>query len=252
VARAIARRCTAVVGISEAVLGTFDGLNGAAIHLVRSGVPAYRVDRVAAGSALRRELGAPAGAPVVAQVGQIVPNKGQLDTIEVIPAVLARNAAARFVFVGEPDTAAPGYKHEVEARARALGVDRAISFLGYRDDAVRLIAGADALVVPSLQLPGFYGWREGFGLVAAEAMAVGTPVVAYDDPALVETLAGAGVVVPSGDREALAAALNDLLDHPGRRARLADAGRRRAEQLRFDRAVAELSAVYERVGSHPR
>jgi glycosyltransferase involved in cell wall biosynthesis len=132
----------------------------------------------------------------------------------------------------------------VRARARELGVEHAIAFLGYRDDAVRLIAGADVLVVPSQQLPGFYGWREGFGLVAAEAMAVGTPVVAYEDPALVETLAGSGIVVAAGDRTALAESVNDLLGDPDRRRQLAEAGRRRAKELRFDRSIDELTALY--------
>src|SRR4051795_5563286 len=45
VARVVARRCTAVVGISEAALDTFDGLEGPAFHLVRLGVPDYRLER---------------------------------------------------------------------------------------------------------------------------------------------------------------------------------------------------------------
>jgi hypothetical protein len=240
VARAIARRCAMVVGMSQAVLSTFDGLGGPSIQLVRGGVPDYDVNRDEAGRALRELLGAGPDAPVVAHVARVVANKGQLDTVEAAGAVLARHPDTRFAFIG--DTAAPEYADEVRSRARELGVE--VAFLGYRDDAVRLIAGADALVVPSLQLPGFYGWREGFGLVAAEAMAVGTPVVAYDDPAIVETLAGAGALVPSGDRRALAEAITKLLDDPDHRRQLAEAGRRRAAELRFDRSIEELTALY--------
>ena len=244
IARAIARRCAMVVGISRAVLGTFDGLRGPSVHLVRCGVPDYHVDRDEGRRTLRELLGAGRAVPVVAHVARIVANKGQLETVEAAPAVLARRPETRFAFIGEPASSA--YADEVRARARALGIEQSIAFLGYREDAVRLIAGADVLVVPSLQLPGFYGWREGFGLVAAEAMAVGTPVVAYEDPALVETLAGSGVVVAAGDRRGLGEALNEVLGDPDRQRRLAETGRRRAQDLRFDRAIEELSGLYGR------
>jgi glycosyltransferase involved in cell wall biosynthesis len=82
-----------------------------------------------------------------------------------------------------------------------------------------------------------------------ERLAVGTPVVAYDDPALVETLAGAGELVPSGDTAALARALSDLLADPERRTRMAEAGNARARDFNFDRALDELRAVYARVAA---
>jgi glycosyltransferase involved in cell wall biosynthesis len=182
----------------------------------------------------------------VIQVGRIVANKGQLHTVEAAPAVLARHPGARFVFVGEPDRTDSGFAEQVRSRVRALGIEPAVSFVGRVPDAVLMIAGADVLVMPSLQLPGFYGWREGFGLVVAEAMAAGTPVVAYDDPALAETLAGCGALVPSGDSSALAQAISDVLADPERRKRMAEAGLVRAKDFSLDRAVEELSAVYAR------
>ena len=94
-----------------------------------------------------------------------------------------------------------------------------MTFLGHRDDAVQLIAGADVLVVPSLCLPGFHGWREGGSLVTAEALMVGTPVLAYADPAVIETLEGCGTVVAPGDVATLASAMTALLADPERRRR---------------------------------
>lgn len=247
VARAIATRCHAVVGISRAVLDTFDGLRGPAVELVRCGIPEHRVDRAEAGRELRALLGASVDARVVVQAGRIVANKGQLDTVAAAAAVLTTHPEVRFAFVGEPDRTDAGYAAQVHARVRELGIEDAVSFLGYVPDAVRAIAGADVLVMPSQKLPGFYGWREGFGLVVAEAMAVGTPVIAYDDPALVETLAGCGELVPSGDHAALARAVLALLADPERRTRMAEAGHERARELSFDRALEELRAVYARL-----
>jgi glycosyltransferase involved in cell wall biosynthesis len=73
--------------------------------------------------------------------------------------------------------------------------------LGYLPDPdlVRLVAGAAALVLPSLY--------EGFGLPALEALACGTPVVASDLPALREVLGDQAELVPPNDPAALAAAL---------------------------------------------
>jgi glycosyltransferase involved in cell wall biosynthesis len=74
-------------------------------------------------------------------------------------------------------------------------------------------------------------------------------VLAYADAAVVETLEGCGTVVPQGDWPALARSLIALLDDPDRRRALADCGRRRAADLRLDRAAAELRDVYREVAA---
>jgi glycosyltransferase involved in cell wall biosynthesis len=243
-ARAVASRCAAVVGVSRTVVETLDGVHGPSVHVVRNGIPAHQADRAEAARELRAALDAPEDAEVVIQVARIVANKGQRDTVEAAAGVLAERPRARFAFVGDIDSHGAAYAQEVRARARELGIDGAVTFLGHRDDAVRLIAGADVLVVPSLCLPGFHGWREGGSLVAAEAMMVGTPVLAYADPAVIETLEGCGTVVAPGDIPTLARALTALLADPDRRRALAACGRLRARDLRLERALAELTEVY--------
>ena len=80
---------------------------------------------------------------------------------------------------------------------------------------------------------------ESFGVILLEAMASRTPVVASDLEAFRRVLAGgtAGRLFPTGDAEALAAALREVLDDPDLRARLVEAG---------DRAVAALRLVGHR------
>jgi glycosyltransferase involved in cell wall biosynthesis len=242
-ARAVAGRCAAVVGVSRTVVESLDGVK-ADVHVVRNGIPEHDVDRAAAAGELRGAIGAPGDAEVVVQVARIVANKGQRDTIEAAAAVLQERPQARFAFVGDVDAHGGEYARTLRARVEELGIGHAVTFLGHREDAVRLIAGADLLVVPSLRLPGFHGWREGGSLVTAEAMMVGTPVLAYADPAVIETLEGCGTVVAPGDVPTLARAMSALLADPDRRRALADCGRSRARDLRLPRAVDELTEVY--------
>src|SRR5262249_55511003 len=76
--------------------------------------------------------------------------------------------ATRLVIVGGDDPKHPGTMDLLRSHADALGVADSVSLLGYRDDAQTLLAGADVALVTS---------REGFGLVAVEALMLGVPVV---------------------------------------------------------------------------
>ncbi len=93
-----------------------------------------------------------------------------------------------------------------------------------------LLAGALLLVMPSR--------FEGFGMVAAEAMAAGVPVLAAGAGALPEVVGNGGLLVPPGDSAALARAAATLLDDPGRRRELGQLARRLARRYSWD-SVAE-------------
>src|SRR5947209_14635956 len=77
-----------------------------------------------------------------------------------------------------------------EVLARATRPDR-VEVLGFVDDLVDLYRGASALV--------FTSRAEGFGLPIVEAMACGTPVVAFDNTSIPEVAGDAGVLVPDGE-----------------------------------------------------
>ncbi|HVU71683.1 MAG TPA: glycosyltransferase family 4 protein, partial [Mycobacteriales bacterium] len=100
-------------------------------------------------------------------------------------------------------------------------------------------------VVPSV-------WAEPWGHVAAEAATVGRAVVASRTGGLVDVVQDGvtGVLVPPGDPAALAAALQELLDDPDRRARMGAAGARRAESFTVshitERVEQELLALVRR------
>ncbi|MGH9283702.1 MAG: glycosyltransferase family 4 protein, partial [Acidimicrobiales bacterium] len=91
--------------------------------------------------------------------------------------------------------------------------------------------------------------RESFGIVLVEAMAAGLPVVASDIAGYREVVrAGVdGLLVPPRDPEALAQAIERLLDDPETAKRLAAAGRERAERFSWDVVAGEVEELYREV-----
>jgi glycosyltransferase involved in cell wall biosynthesis len=87
---------------------------------------------------------------------------------------------------------------------------------------------------------------EGFGIPAVEAMTCGTPLIVSDRGALPEVVGDGAVVVPYGDVGALAAALRALAKNTDARARLAQAGRKRASRFSWRRTAELTLGVYER------
>lgn len=121
-------------------------------------------------------------------VGRIVPNKGLAQAVQA-----ARKAGVRLKIFGPVEDA--GYfATEVEPY-----LSGGIEFHGHRAGPVlrKEVAGARGALVTPL-------WEEPFGLVAAEALSCGTPVVGFDRGALSEVVGDCGFLVRSGDIEALA------------------------------------------------
>jgi glycosyltransferase involved in cell wall biosynthesis len=118
----------------------------------------------------------------------------------------------------------------VASMSRELGIERNVRLLGAVDEAERqrLFAGAAVQLMPSR--------FEGFGMVAAEAMAAGVPLVAAASGSLPEVVdaPNGGVLVPAGDARALADAAARLLDDADARERLSASARISAKRFRWD------------------
>jgi glycosyltransferase involved in cell wall biosynthesis len=146
---------------------------------------------------------ATAGPPVVLGVGRLIPQK-DFPTLLHAFRLLRGRRPARLVILGEgPERSA------LEALARELGIEKDVSLPGFLDNPYAAMARASVFALSSR-------W-EGFGNVVVEALAAGTPVVSTDCPSgPSEILAGGrfGALVPPGDPDALAAALEQSLDAP--------------------------------------
>ena len=159
----------------------------------------------AARSRIRESLGAGPQTQLLGLVGNVSSRKGHHVMIEALPAILAECPQVHLAVVGHQFAV---YTPEIQKRAKELGVDNRISWVGYRDDIPKVMSALDVCVVPSLEEP--------FGLTAVEALAVGTPVVASSVGGLPETVSHEenGLLVPKKNSGALAQAIIRLLQDP--------------------------------------
>ncbi|MFE1593342.1 glycosyltransferase family 4 protein [Nocardia sp. NPDC058705] len=164
----------------------------------------------------------PASQTVVIVVGRLSPWKGQDVFLRAVAALRVR--PARVILVGGTFFGEQPYRAELEKLAAELGV--AAEFTGHVDDPAEYLDTADILVHCSV-LP------EPFGQVVVEGMAAGCAVIAATPggPAEIIHTGVDGLLVPGGDVAALTAALDTLLADPADRARLAVAGRDRAQEF---------------------
>lgn len=174
-------------------------------------------------------------APFLLFVGTIEPRKG-LDTLVAAYTVLRRRRPDLALVVVGPRgwLAVPGLDSP------------GIRELGRVDDTTldALYRRAVICAVPSRY--------EGFGLPALEAMARGCPVVASATTSLPEVVADAGMLVPAGDVDAWACALEGLLDDPSAREGLAKLGRQRAQRFTWSASAAAHAVAYRTALALPR
>ena len=149
---------------------------------------------------------------IILSVGRIVRRKGLVEFLENSwPRIIALRPDAMLVIVGEsPDDALLKDRQGTQRLLNAIercGKDT-VRFLGAVDDNMlwNCYAAADALVFPLIRVKGDV---EGFGMVAIEAAASGTPTVAFPVGGVVDAVADGinGTLVPEGDYEAFADAV---------------------------------------------
>jgi glycosyltransferase involved in cell wall biosynthesis len=174
--------------------------------------------------------------------------KGHRHVVDAVALLGARGVPVFVGLAGQGELRA-----ELEAQIARLGVGGECVLLGQLSHP-ELLAGLaagewDAVALPSVATPS--GEKEGIPVAFLEAMSHGVPVVGTTAGAVPELLGdGAGMLVPPGDADALADALERLAREPELRAGLARAGRARVERDFSSAAIAaELSRRFEQARS---
>ncbi len=152
-------------------------------------------------AAARAALGIGAKDKLIVNVGRLVPDKAQAVLLDAF-SVVAPKSGATLMIAGEgPSRAA------LEQQIARLGLAGKAILLGKRHDIPAFLNAADLFVLSSE--------IEGMPLVVGEALACGCPVVATDASGVADVLTGVGKLVPRGNVQALASAMDEALA-PGR------------------------------------
>ncbi len=160
--------------------------------------------------------------PYLLHVAAWGPHKGFPEALRVIAALAERGFPHRLVMAGPQD---PWMLSQVRAVVAGSPRPDRVDVAGYVEDLASVYRCADALLMTSR--------CEGFGFPALEAMACGTPVIAFANSSLPEVVDDGGILVADGDVAAMVTAVAQLLGDEAARAELVERGLDRADKFRW-------------------
>jgi D-inositol-3-phosphate glycosyltransferase len=214
------------------------------IDIIPCGTDIRRFGQVSQ-EAAREKIGIPRDSQVVFYVGRFDPRKGIETLVRAIAhSQMRHNGKLKLIIGGgsRPGEADGLERERIEALVDELGIQELTTFTGRinDEDLPHYYAAADICVVPSHYEP--------FGLVAIEAMASRTPVIASDVGGLQFTVVPemTGLLCPPQDENAFAEAIDRILAHPDWCRQLGDRGRERTEDMfSWSGVAAKLDRLYQ-------
>jgi glycosyltransferase involved in cell wall biosynthesis len=222
-----------VIAVSEAVAESLrrNGvIESSKITVVHNGIDVERFADVPRGG----------GPIVVGTVGHLAPIKGQDVFVRAAALISARRPGVQFIVIGEDKSPQMSHRRSLEKLIAELGLSGTVALPGWQDDMPAVLSSLTVFVSAARSEP--------FGLAIVEAMAAGLPVVAAASEGALEIIEDgvSGRLVPLDDAEALAQAVNDLLEDPVERSRL---GRNARAAAREHYSLACMATDTERVYS---
>ena len=241
--RQLARFSDCLIGVSHATVDELVGLGIAPRERFRVIYNGLELDGFLAvgpddGVAMRSKLGAAADDLLVVFVGRLVPIKRVDVLLDAVAHARSVGARIRLAVAGDGQL-----RNALEAQARALGIDDAVTFLGFRRDLPQLMAASDLAVLCSD--------KEAMGMALIEAAAAGCPAVATDVGGLNE-IVPPDALVPAGDPRALGERLAMAASDPAD-LRLRGAAAREVvrDAFTYQRLIGDVEALYEELLSRP-
>jgi len=189
---------------------------------------------------VRKELGLDNDIVLIGFVGRFSPGKGHEELLEAARIISRTAENAHFLIVGEASRGEQRYEQKIMSLSRSLGIEKAVTFAGFREDIPDVMAAFDIFAFPS--------HAESFGVVLIEAMAMERPVVSTNCDGVLDIVVDGetGLYVQPRRADELAVALMQLIADPLLRDQMGKAGRKRVEEL-FDqrKQISTLEGIYE-------
>lgn len=221
----------ATIAVSDDVKSTIAGVAPDQVQVVVHGIDLDAVRAAADREAARADLGVGDDEVMVICVANLRPEKSLDILIDAARIALASAPRLRYFLVGQGPLA-----DQVDRWIDAAGIGDRFTALGYRDDAPRMMSGADLFTLSSA--------HEGLPVAIMEALTLGLPVVATDAGGVKGAAGSAGRISAVGDATELAAAHVALALDGASRATLGAAAVVEAERFSRRRAIAEIDEIY--------
>ncbi|MCX7625848.1 MAG: glycosyltransferase, partial [Candidatus Sumerlaeaceae bacterium] len=206
------------------------------LRLVYNGIDLTRFDNLPPRDVVRSELRIPENCFVIGTVANLIPYKGHSEIVEAAALLREKFPRALFLWVGRDD----GIGRQLHEKARRLGVEEKIRFIGPRQDVPRVMMAMDLLLSASHE--------EGFSNVLLEGMAARLPIVATRVGGNPEAVLDkeTGLIVEPHDPQSMARALEQILEDPEQARLMGIKGRERVEQLfSYEAMMRGLMELYE-------
>ena len=226
------------IAISEAVRDRLiaDGIPRSKTTVVHEGVDVERIVHLPPAN-VHAVFFLPTHAPIVGNIGALVPQKGQHHLIDAAAIVVRHIPDVRFVIAGEGEL-----RPQLEDQIKRKHLERHVFLAGFRPDALELLKAFDLFALSSL--------HEGMCTSLVDAMAASKAAVATAVGGVPEVMADGetGYLVPAKDHDAMAHRIVELLQSEPLRRRMGDAALRRArERFTVERMVNGTIDVYEKL-----
>ena len=208
--RFLSTHVTAALYTTEAIADCYlkNGIRIAKSSIVYEAIDIQKFSRIVDASYVREQFSINESTLLISNIGRITPWKGQHHFIQAVAAIIGDCPDVRVLIVGEPgdNEQDKEYLHSLHKLCKKLHLRDQVIFTGNRDDVPEIMVASD-VVVHSACKP------EPFGLVIAESMAAGTPVIATSGGGTPEIIEDGvtGLLVPMADSNSMGHALLRLI-----------------------------------------
>jgi len=230
----LSNRIIAVSGAVKESIVRYDRINKDRIQVIHNGIDLSKLEGPFSRSEWRSEFGIGPEEYVVGVIARLEEQKGHIYLLEALSMMRDLLPLLKVLIVGDGKL-----RSFLEEETRKRGLSSCVYFLGTREPISPILKAIDLFLLPSL-------W-EGFSVAILEAMAAGVPIIATRVGGTEEVITSGqdGLLIPPGDAQSLAKAIEDALIHREKFQKMAIMGQERVcRNFSIENHVASIQALY--------